>query len=193
MVPLRLLSEQVAIPLDQVARFLDDSSQEAMRLLIGLDSAGCIEKRRFLVGEAPWFWPSHRGARLSGTDFSYLRPNLVLLQHRRAVNEVRIHLRSRAQQGRWLCERSIYRQRDPEDHLPDAIFEIGAERHAIEVELSRKNSRKIRQIVTQHSNRYDAVVYFCGNETYKLMMRVQAEGCWPKLVVRHLPGSQHDV
>jgi hypothetical protein len=155
-----------------------------------LEAAGCVEHHRFLVAEGPWFWPSRRGARLAGDGYGYAVPDIALLAHRRAVNEVRLHLAERAPQGRWLCERAVFRRREPDDHLPDALFEIEGERHAIEVELSRKRDREIRQIVTKHSNRYDAVIYFCGPRTYRLMCGLAAEGRWPKLIVRRLPEAE---
>ncbi len=110
-----------------------------------------------------------------------------MLAHRRAVNEIRLYLAERAPTGRWLCERAVFRQRDPNDHLPDAVFEIDGERHAIEAELSHKRNHEIHRIVAEHSDRYDAVIYFCAPRTYNLMKRVQAEGRWPKLIVRRLP------
>jgi hypothetical protein len=185
-----LLSEQAAIPLDQLARFLNGSLGEAVALLQGLEAAGCVEHRRFLVRDHPWFWPSYRGSRLAATGFHYKKPDVALLAHRRAVNEIRLYLAERAPQGRWVCERAIYRQRDPADHLPDAIFELEGERHAIEAELSIKRHDEIRKIVAEHSNRYDAVLYFCGPRTYRLLKRVQAEGGWPKLIVRRVPQGE---
>jgi hypothetical protein len=187
---LRLLSEQGAIPLDQLARFLGGSLGEAVALLQGFEEAGCVEHRRFLVRDHPWFWPSRRGAVAAATGFHYKVPDVAFLAHRRAVNEVRLHLADRAPQGRWLCERTVYRRRDPNDHLPDAVFEIDGERHAIEAELSRKRDREIRRIVAEHSNRYDAVLYFCGPHTYNLMKRVTTEKRWPKLMVRRVPEAE---
>ncbi len=187
---LRLLSEQGAIPLDQLARFQGGSLGDAVALLQGLDEADCVEHRRFLVRDHPWFWPSRRGAAAAGTGFHYKVPDVAFLAHRRAVNEVRLYLAARAPQGRWLCERTVYRRRDPNDHLPDAVFEIDGERHAIEAELSRKRDREIRRIVAEHSNRYDAVLYFCGPYPYNQLKRLQAEGRWPKLVVRRVPEAE---
>ncbi len=184
---LRLLSEQGAIPLDQLARFLGVDFGQTMAVVAGLEAAGCLESRRFLVADYPWFWPSFRGLQFAATGFAAKTPALWGLAHRRAVNEVRLYLRRRAPQGRWICERQVKRMRDPRDHLPDAVFEIGAERHAIEAELSPKSPEEIRQIVAEHSDRYDAVVYFCGPETHTFMKRVKAQGSWPKLVVRRLP------
>lgn len=187
---LRLLSEQVAIPLDQLARFLGCPLERAVELVQGLEEAGCLRHRRFLVRDMPWFWLSNRGARLADTGFVASAPDVAMLAHRRAINEVRLHLAERAPQGRWVCERTVFRQRDPEDHLPDAVFEIGGERHAIEAELSVKGNDEIRRIVAEHSNRYDAVLYFCGPRPYRLLKRVQAEGRWPKLAVRRLPKGE---
>jgi len=187
---LRLLSEQVTVPLDQLARFLGLPLEHAVRMVQRLDEEGLVESRRFLVRDFPWLWPSRRGARLSGTGFPYSAPEVALLAHRRAINEVRLCLAERAPQGRWVCERTVFRQRDPEDHLPDAVFETGGERHAIEAELTSKRNREIHRIVAEHSNRYDAVLYFCGPLPYNLLKRVQAEGRWPKLIVRRVPEGE---
>jgi hypothetical protein len=187
---LRLLSQQVAIPLDQLARFLGRDLEGAVRLAQRLDEEELVETRRFLVRDYPWLWLSHRGARLARTGFPHREPDVAGIAHRRALNEVRLYLAERAPQGRWVCERIVYRQRDPEDHLPDAVFKIGGERHAIEAELSRKRNSEIRRIVAEHSNRYDAVLYFCGPYPYRLLKRVQAEGRWPKLIVRRVPEAQ---
>lgn len=187
---LRLLSEQVAIPLDQLARFLRVGLGAAVRRVQAAEEARWLERRRFLVGDYPWFWLSRRGAARAGTGFRYRVPDVSSLAHRRALNEIRLHLAERAPAGRWICERLVYRRRDPSDQIPDAIFEIDGERHAIEAELSHKGNREIRLIVAQHSNRYDAVLYFCGPGTYGLMKRVQAEGRWPKLIVRRLPEGE---
>jgi hypothetical protein len=184
---LRLLSEQVAIPLDQLTRFLEVPLAVAIALVQRLEAGGCIRHRRFLVREMPWLWLSARGASLAGTGFAASAPEVAMLAHRRAVNEIRLHLVQRAPTGRWHCERTVFRQRDPKDHLPDAVFEIEGERHAIEAELSHKRTREIHHILAQHSERYDAVIYFCGPRTYRFMKRVQAESRWPKLIVRRLP------
>jgi len=187
---LRLLSEQATIPLDQLARFLGLPLERAVRVVQRLDEERLVESRRFLVGDFPWLWPSRRGAARAGTGFHYKAPDVAMLAHRRAVNEIRLHLAERAPQGAWVCERAVFSRRDPEDHLPDGVFEIGGERHAIEAELSCKTNRQIRQILAEHSNRYDAILYFCGPRTYAFMRRIRDEGRWPKLIVRRVPEGE---
>jgi DNA-binding Lrp family transcriptional regulator len=187
---LRLLSEQAAIPLDQLGRFLGGGLEEAVRIAQRLEEEGLVKTRRFLVRDYPWLWLTPGGARRAGTGFPAAAPDVAMLAHRRAVNDIRLYLAQRAPAGRWVCERAVLRQRDPEDHLPDAVFEIGGERHAIEAELSSKRDSEIHRIVAEHSNRYDAVLYFCGPYPYRLLKRVQAEGRWPKLVVRRVPEGE---
>jgi hypothetical protein len=187
---LRLLSEQGAVPLDQLSRLLAVELAPAVRMAQRLEDGGLVESRRFLVCDYPWFWPSRRGAVRAGTGFHYKPPDVAMLAHRRAVNEIRLHLAERAAEGVWVCERAVLGRRDPAEHLPDAVFEVGGERHAIEAELSCKTHRQIREILARHSDRYDAVIYFCGARTYRFMKRVQADGRWPKLVVRRLPEGE---
>lgn len=184
---LRLISEQVAIPLDQLARFLDGGVQEAVRIAGRLEEIGCVGHRRFLVADFPWLWLNSLGAQLVDTSFPSREPDVASLAHRRALNEIRLYLADRAPAGKWVCERVVYRRRDPADHIPDAILEIDGERHAIEAELTPKRHPQLRRIIAQHSNRYDAVIYFCNAATYPLLKRMQEEGRFPKLAVQHLP------
>ncbi len=184
---LRLLSEQGAVPLDQLARFIEVDLGRTVGVVLGLEEAGCIKHHRYLVNDYPWFWASSHGLQFAGTGFRATAPTVTGLPHRRAINEIRLHLAARAPQGRWICERQVRRIRDSRDHLPDGVFEVGGERHAIEAELSRKRSDEIVEILAEHSDRYDAVVYFCGPITHSFMKSVKAKGNWPKLAVCRLP------
>jgi DNA-binding Lrp family transcriptional regulator len=183
----RLLAEQGAIPFDQLARFLGVRRPKLVDLIRSLELAGCIEKHQFLVGDSCWFWPSNRGARLIKAPSRSREPTIRLLAHKRAVNEARLYLQRREPKGHWICERDIRRSRNWTDHIPDGIFEVGGERHAIEAELSRKRHHEIRRIVAEHSNRFDAVLYFCAEAPFRLLKEVEAERRWPKLIVRRLP------
>lgn len=188
---LRLLAEQMAIPLDQLARFLGGSLGDAVVLVKRLEAAGCVQQHRFLAGDQPWISLTNRGTRLSETGFAPLRAlNVRLLTHRRAINEVRLYLERRAPEGRWLCEREVERRLDPNTSIPDAVFEIDGERHAIEVELSRKPRPALRTVIASHSNRYDAVLYFCSPQTRSLLDEMRERQRWPKLIVRDVPGLE---
>jgi hypothetical protein len=79
---------------------------------------------------------------------------------------------------------------DCADRIPDAVFEIEGERHAIEVELSPKDKRSLRSVLAENSERYDAVVYFCGARALGALRRLKEAEEWPKLIVRALPGAK---
>lgn len=184
---LELLSEQGAVPFDQLVRILGCKRSRVKDSIRGLEQRGWIEQRQFLAGDARWLWLSRKGTNVADSAHRYTVPNVRSLPHRRAINETRLFLAQRAPAGRWSSERAIHRGPGSAEHVPDAIFEVGGERHAIEVELSRKPSREIAEILDQHSLRYDAIIYFCGPRTYALMKRVQAEGRWARLNVQPVP------
>jgi hypothetical protein len=190
---LRVIAECVALPLDQLARFLGCSPRGAANVVAALKKNGCVHSRRFLSGEGPWVWSRGTGSRLSGTGLRAKRtpPALASLEHRRAVHEVRLHLEARAPNGRWTCEPRLFSrlQGGKSDQVPDGVFEIGGERHAIEVERSRKSYARLRQAIAENSAHYDAVVYLCSPRARGQLDRIKAQEDWPKLIVRDLPGS----
>jgi transposase/Mn-dependent DtxR family transcriptional regulator len=190
---IRLLAEQGAIPVDQMARFLGCEESLASDLLNELASEGWLGTGSLLTSEPPWAWLSRQGLRRVNSGFAYLQPRLIGLAHRRAINQVRLHLQERAPHGRWVCERTLRRRLEPEIPIPDGVFEISGERHAIEIELSCKSTADWRLIIGSHSARYDAVVYICGPRTRRPLERLQRRESWPKLVVRELPGMAEQL
>ena len=185
---LRLLSEQGAIPMDQLARFLGMAAKDAEKFVKGLEQAGCVQKDRLLQGDAPWVWLRHRGARLSGTGFAASKPAISRLAHTRAINEARLIITGRAPKGKWICERALRRDYPKGVKVPDAVLEIEGERHAIEVELTPKSARRLHWIIAEHQDRHDAVVYFCSPQALGQLQLIKKEAKVPNLFVRALPG-----
>lgn len=190
---LRLLSEQGAIPLDQLRMLLGVSAAAAKALVATLQGDGCVECRQFLVGDERWAWLTEAGAAEAGLGFPAGAPAARGLAHRRALNGVRFYLEAREPGGEWICERGLLRDRVVGGLIPDALFAVqeaaggGREVHAIEVELSRKRVSERRERLTDFSERFDLVVYFCGPQAYPSMERMRLDGRWPKLIVRKLP------
>ena len=159
---LRLIAEQGAIPFDQLARFLGCEDEQAARIAKHLHKAGFADYGRFLHGEPHWVWLSARGARLSGTGLHYRLPKVGAMARARAVNEVRLHIARRAPEARWVCGRSIVREQGVRGYRPNAVVEIGRERHAILVRLRVQSEERERAILETHMARYDAVIAFCA-------------------------------
>jgi hypothetical protein len=158
-----------------------------------LELAGCVTKRQLLAQEAPWVQATNRGGRLStGEPASRRRVGVSRLRHTRAINDVRLHLAQRAPEGGWVCERDLRRQYQRGANLPDAVFEIGGERHALEVQISPSERPRVELVIAEHSARYDAVVYFCNRAVEKQFRRWALGERHPKLLVRRLPGPLYD-
>jgi DNA-binding Lrp family transcriptional regulator len=189
---LRLISEQTTIPLDQLARFLECSPTETANLIEGLAAKRWAHSKVFRAGDTRWVWLTEKGSTLSGTGLAHRRipPNHAYLNHFRAINEVRLHLARLEPAGRWVCETRIHGRRPRGDRVPDAIFEVGGERHAIEVELSCKAKKSYRRILAENSARYDAVIYFASSEPADTLRRLREREEWPKLIVRDMPNHK---
>lgn len=187
---LRLLAEQSAVPFDQLARFLECDPERAARVARHLTRAGYADYGRFLFGEPHWLWLTTRGARLSGTEFFEIRPKVGAMARVRAVNEVRLHIARRAPEARWISGRSVAREQGKRGHRPNAVVEIGRERHAILVRHGTCQAEaRERAILESLMRGYDAAITFCAPAPKALHERLAAEHHWPKLVIRSIPQS----
>jgi hypothetical protein len=184
---LRLLAEQQAIPFDQLARFLDCEQGQAARLLRHLSKLGYADYGRFLVDEPYWAWSTWRGMRVSGMGFTAGPPRVGAMARMRAVNEVRLHIARRAPEGRWICGRCVVRENGRTGYRPNAVVEIGAERHAVLVRLRVGQRERTLAMIETHMARYDAVIAFCAPGPHRILRRLRAEHHWPKLIIRAVP------
>jgi hypothetical protein len=187
---LQLLYEQTTMPLDQLARALGLTPAQGEVLQAKLQVKSLCRSRIFFARETPWLWLTRKGNELCGMGPKQCAgaPHPRFLHHRRAINEVRILLQEREPRGKWISERML-----PEwktswgSHVPDAIFEVGGERHAIEVELTRKSRRDYGPLWALATSRYDAVIYFAEPNDVRWLSNLALEGDWSKLVFRELP------
>ena len=184
---LRLIAEQGAIPFDQLARFLGADERQAANVVKHLTKVGYADYGRILHDEPHWAWLTGRGARLSATGFAARRPKVGAMARMRAVNEVRLHIAARAPEARWICGRSVFREQGLRGHRPNAVVEIGAERHAITVHLRSPEQERLRDLLVTHIARYDAVIAFANPGPRRLLERLKAQQQWPKLVIRPIP------
>jgi len=185
---LHLTAEQHGIPFDQLARFIGCDIDQAARVAKHLFESGFADYGRFLHAEPHWLWLTPRGARLSGTEFAGGCPRVGAMDRIRAVNEVRLHIAKRAPEARWICGRSVLREQGKKGRRPNAVVEIGRERHAILVKHGDRQAEwRERDIVESLMRGYDAVVAFCAPYPGNLYRRLASEHHWPKLVVRDIP------
>lgn len=185
---LRLLSEQQGVPFDQLARFIGCETEQASRVAKHLFKSGFADYGRILHDEPHWAWLTRRGARLSGTGFASGPPKVGAMARMRAVNEVRLHIAARAPEARWICGRSVIREQGRQGRRPNAVVEIGGERHAILVKHGiRQSEWRERDILESLMRGYDAVIAFCAPAPGSLYRRLAEANHWPKLIVREIP------
>jgi len=182
-----LLAEQQAIPFDQLARFLDCNQEQAARVAKHLTKFGYVDYGRFLADEPHWAWATWRGLRLSGMGFRAEPPRVGAMARMRAVNEVRLHIARRAPEARWICGRSVVRDQGTRGYRPNAVVEIGPERHALLVRFWVAKQERTLAILETHMARYEAVIAFANPGSRALLERLKAEHHWPKLIIRAIP------
>ena len=187
-VVLDLISEQGAVPLDQLARFLGIKPTEARKIARELQAIGCVEMKKLVEGDQPWVWLNSHGARLSSTGFDAMEPALNRLAHTRAINEARLLIAQRAPKAQWVCERALKTDYPKGAKIPDAVVIDDGNRAAIEVEITSKSASRLREIIDEHSSRYDGVVYYCSPRVLNLLMRIKEEMKNPRLFIQALPG-----
>jgi hypothetical protein len=170
---LRILSEQQAVQIDHLARFLDLYVSDVGREVERFRLRGWVVVEKRLTGHSPWVIATGRGARLAGTGFQTLRPSVRSLSHIRAINEARLLLSAEHPDGAWICERELRRhwQRKKVRNISDGVFEIGGQSWAVEVELSRKPIEYLRANIREHASRYDVVLYFCSKGMARFIER----------------------
>jgi hypothetical protein len=83
------ISEQVAVPLDQLARFLATNRQQAEELVTQLQSRRFAKAKTYLAGESAWVWLTKKGSAQVANKLPArcYEPDPAYLSHRRAVNE----------------------------------------------------------------------------------------------------------
>jgi len=72
---LRIVDEQYAVTLPQLARLMGCSSHAPRWLRSRWERAGWVRGRALLVGEPVFVWLTRRGQSLAGVDYSLWRPN----------------------------------------------------------------------------------------------------------------------
>jgi hypothetical protein len=161
---LRIVGEQYALSLPQLARLMGRSLHAARWLRSRWERAGWVRGRAVLVGEPVFVWLSRRGQRIAGSEYSLWRPNPGALAHIAAVTEVRLWVAERHPGAGWVCERELAREAQLTgtggQHRPDGLAVLDGRELPVEVELSHKRPARRERIMRELVARYGQAVYF---------------------------------
>lgn len=176
---LRLVGEQYAVSVEQLARLIGRTYRTGRWLRDRWRAAGWIESRQLAAGGPSLLWLTGTGARLCGSLYRLWRPNAALAGHVEAVVELRLLLERQLCLGRWICERSLAKDRRrpslDDAHLPDALLERPHGPVAIEVELTQKSRVRLAAIVEELSVAYSEVWYFAAPQAAPSLCGLAAE------------------
>ena len=186
---LRLVSEQRAMPLDQLQEFLGISLERVQEITWTLCLAGLLERRSFLVREEPWVWLSGIGRQFFGLGEEpfVFGVGVSQLEHFRAVNEVRFKVEKESA-GRWLEPREAAKLTGGRASFrPDGVLMVGEESHAFKVEVTPKSMARLREIIKEQCKRFDYVVYVCSPTVRRLLDRMPDVLTHENLLLGKLP------
>jgi hypothetical protein len=184
------LGEQYGARADQLEVLMGCGPRTVQRTIARLRDTGLVHTQRMLVGEPAWVIPTAAGMAACGAGFGLWRPRIGLIAHVAAVNDVRLHIQSRAPQTEWIPERALGRERGAGEHLPDGVAITEGRRVAIEVELTVKSRSRVTAILDELAGRFDAVLYFCAAGPHRQLTELAESGRWPTLGVRDLPHAE---
>jgi hypothetical protein len=189
---LRVVGEQYALTLPQLARMMGCSSHASRWLRARWERAGWARGRALLVGEPVFVWLTRRGQSLAGIDYAVWRPNAGMLAHIAAVTDVRLHVLDRHPGAVWVCERELHRELGPtraggQLHRPDGVVVIDGQEVAVEVELTLKRRARIEQIMAELAARYRSVTYFATPALRTTLEQLAAEIGRGRVQVLDLP------
>ena len=189
---LRIVGEQYAVTLPQLATMMDCSGHAARWLRARWERAGWAKGRALLVGEPVFVWLTRRGQTLAGIDYSVWRPNAGMLAHIATVTDVRLHVLDRHPAAEWVCERELHRELagapgGRQRHRPDGLVVIDGREVAVEVELTLKRRARIEQIMTELVARYGSITYFAAPAPRRALTAVAADIGRDRVQVLPLP------
>ena len=193
---LEFINEQYAVREDQLGVLLGRSRATARRWASEMRDAGICRRELLLRGEPAWVWLTQRGAGLTERRYRPWRGHLGKLEHIKAVCDLRLHLASQVPDAGWVSERELLSRnenallgrggsrRSDAPHIPDAELALpNGDRHALEIERTRKSKQRLERIIRELARRYDDVVYFCGDAS--------VEGAVSAAVPKAVAGKVH--
>jgi len=188
---LRVVGEQYAVTLPQLACLMGRSHHAARWLRERWQAAGWVEARALLVGRPVFVWLTRRGLGVAGLDYAVWRPTAGALGHVEAVTNVRLHVEERHEHANWISERDLGRDMLRRTaHRPDGLVRLDGRESAIEVELTLKERRRAERIIGELVASYPAVTYFATPATFRLISDLAADRGAGRVQVLPLPEGE---
>jgi hypothetical protein len=161
---------------EQVMKKFCMSQSLTYRRLKKLKDGGYLKHVRFFRNRPGVYLCTSDGTAVSDSELSNYNKKIDLstYEHHLTVIDISLVFEKR---GKWITEREIWSEAfnreegaQPNIHIPDGIIIDGeGRRTAVEVELTSKSEKRLRQIMKAHrrSRMYDDVLYIVKNTGIK--------------------------
>jgi hypothetical protein len=183
-----LLSEQGAVPIDQLARFLNRDRHRTMGLVEEFQRQNYARCESVLAGDADWVWLSKAGNRYSRTGLRCFEPRLGALPQIRALNELRLRARAEYPEAAWVSKRGLVREFGQYALIPDASLELNGNRQAILVRFHNRHFGDLEGRIESLRTSFASITVYCANPTVRERMLALGEP-EPSLVIKDLPAG----
>jgi hypothetical protein len=195
---LKLIGEQYAITLDQLARLIGRTYRTARGLRDRWCNAGWTDSAKLAVELPPFVWLTGRGSRLVESPFRTWDAGSGLATHIEAVTKVRLLLEHELRLGTWECERAIAQRwpsrSEARHHLPDGILTNNDQTQiAIEVELTLKSRTRLQAIINELSQTHQQVWYFTPERLLPTLSTLAGAAPYGNVTVRRYPPLAAEV
>jgi len=190
---LRVVGEQYALSVPQLARLMGRSGHAGRWLRERWQRAGWVEGRALLVGKPPFLWLTRRGLNAAGLDYAVWRPRPGALAHVAGVTEVRLDIEQRHPDAEWVSERDLPRIGTGQAaHRPDGLVVLNGRVVAVEVELTQKDRRRAQRIMGELVVAYQSVTYFASPAPRRQLEALAREIGAGRVQVAGGPGAVND-
>lgn len=160
------MADQYGMRKDQIPRLLGGLGDRTIRALIDRwTRAGLVERRKVFSHEPVWLWPTRGGLGLLDRRVPYWEPRPGILDHVYWVNEVRMLVRDRDPEQRWVSERRLRAERggrNSVEHMPDALVVRDRIRIAVEVQLTQKSAERAASMLRSLTDGFDGAWIFAA-------------------------------
>jgi hypothetical protein len=167
---LKLISEQGAIPIDQLCEFLGRGEVETMGIVDEFVRQRYAERESLLADQSDWVWLKKMGHRFSATSLACPKPSIGALPRIRVLNALRLLHVGPSSEARWISKRMLRRELGRYAVLPHAVLERGGRRHAILVRFHNREFAGLERRIESFHPSFDSVVCYSANEAVRHRM-----------------------
>jgi hypothetical protein len=186
----RLIAEQLAIPLDQFARFIQRDQAAAQLVADHLEEAGYVCQGLGPVGQGPWLWVTRPAVRIAETGLKYVVPGMLTVAELRALNEARLFIQERDPDAVWWSKR-ILRRGNTGAIGPAGLVRSGNREYAVEIEPNSRNHTKLVDKYERRCAEYKRenrdVVVLCPSRHVELFTELKEQHGWENFSVEACP------